>query len=131
MLAVALGVAAASGAGGCGRGPVVTRRAPPATNEAFRVTSVVRDGVSVVAEGQARVFEGAFVAEALDGAGQVLTKASVQAQAGAPAWAGFTAKLTLPDQTAATARSLRLYEASAKDGSPQHVLTVPIPSTSM
>ena len=131
VLAVALGVAAASGTGGCGPGPAVTRRAPPASNEAFRVKSVVRSGVQVVAEGEASVFEGAFVVEALDGSGRVLTHASVQAQAGAPAWAGFTAKLTLPDQTASTARSLRLYEASPKDGSPQHVLYVPIPSTSI
>ncbi len=115
--------------GGCGGragtvGPTPARAVSPVSNEAFAVTQATRDASGVTAQGRARVFEATFAADVLDAGGRVLTHSTVHAGAGAPAWGDFTARLPLPEGTPATGLTMRLYEPSAKDGTPLHGLTV-------
>lgn len=128
VLSATLCMIGAAGVGGCGRGGIA-RFMPGMTNNAFRVSSVVRQGVRVVAEGQARVTAGTFVVEALDSAGRVLSQASEHSPSPGQ-WVPFTAHLTLPAAAASTVRSLKFYEADPTSGTQQEVLTVPVPSTS-
>jgi hypothetical protein len=97
-----------------------------ASNEAFRVDRLTLSGALLEVDGRARVFEGGFVAETANAAGVVLARASVQASAGAPAWGDFRAELRLPG-TPSEPLTLRLYEPSPKDGTPAHLLSLPVP----
>jgi len=123
LLALVLTLAAA---GGCNA--IVPKRSPESTNTVFHVTAVVRGGVDVIAQGQARVADGTFVVQALDGNGRVLSQVAEHSPSPG-GWVGFTARLTLPAAAATTARQVRIYEAPPGGGPPQHVLMVPIPPT--
>jgi hypothetical protein len=74
--------------------------------------------------GRARVFEAMFRARVEDAAG-TLVERPVQASEGAPGWGEFDVELPLGRPPRGELR-LVLYEPSAKDGSPIHVLTVPL-----
>lgn len=74
--------------------------------------------------GQARVFEGAFTLELEDGH-NVLATRNVQASAGGPAWGDFDVQLEFAQPTS-PAGTLLFVTYSAKDGSRQEELAVPV-----
>lgn len=68
--------------------------------------------------GMANVYEAQFRVQLIDGSGHVLVDQPVMATAGTGTWGTFdtTYRFTAP---AATTSTLRVYDLSAKDGSPQ------------
>ncbi len=75
--------------------------------------------------GNANVFEAVFIAEIRDAGGAVLAKKIVTATSGTGTRGTFDA--TFPFTTPKTQMgSLVVYEASAKDGSPINVVTIPL-----
>lgn len=115
----------------CGANPGPPRNAtdPAIVVSAPRPGAVVSSPLTVA--GQARVFE-AVVSVALLGPGGdlasgrgVIARTSTMAAAGAPAMAAFSASLPF-DISAPTDACLLVYEASARDGSPQNVVQIPL-----
>jgi Immunoglobulin-like domain of bacterial spore germination. len=100
---------------------------PAAENEAFRVFTPAPDtvlGNSFTVEGQARVFEAAFTWQLEDGH-HILAEGHAMADEGAPAWGNF--KLDIHFEKATQPHMmLLLYVHSAKDGSIEHQLVVPL-----
>lgn len=82
-------------------------------------------GDRVRVRGRARVFEAVFRARVEDEAG-TLAEAVVQAREGAPAWGDFDFELAFRREPEDDEVRLVLFEESAEDGSPIHVLTVPL-----
>lgn len=94
-------------------------------NSAFRHIQVQKLPTgALLLTGQARVFEAQFSWTLLKGA-TVLSTGTAQAAAGAPAWSSFQINLGTPTVPAA-GLTVRLFEPSAKDGSPTHLLPVQI-----
>lgn len=83
----------------------------------------VKDRIRV--RGRARVFEATFQARVEDAKGE-LAQAVVQTSEGAPGWGEFDVELVLKEPPRSPEGRLVLFEASAEDGSPIHVLTVPL-----
>ncbi len=104
---------------------------PVAENNAFRVYEPQEneevDGTFTV-RGEARVFEGAFSWRLEDGH-FVLKEGHATTDAGAPEWGSFQFDVEF-EQTTNPIVTLVLYEASAKDGSPQHELIIPLQADS-
>lgn len=100
---------------------------PVAENAAFRVyepqANTMVDGKFTV-RGDARVFEGAFSWRLEDGH-FVLKEGHAMADQGAPGWGSFRFDVEWERATNPVVM-LILYEASAKDGSPQHELMIPL-----
>lgn len=98
-----------------------------AENEAFRIYSPKPDTVvdnAFVVEGEARVFEGAFRWMLEDGH-RILQEGYVDAEAGAPAWGRFQFEVSY-DKASQPNLMLILYVSSAKDGSMQDELIIPL-----
>ena len=75
--------------------------------------------------GLANVFEAAFQVAVLDGSGRTLTDEHVQASCGTGCWGTFD--VTLPYANGRTQwGTLRVYDLSAKDGSPENVRDYPV-----
>ena len=91
---------------------------------------VERPGVGAVLSspftlaGTASVFEGSFAARLVDGAGQSIVRAQVQASAGAPERGHF--RVTLPFSTTAQNGTLVVYSQSMEDGSRQNEVRIPV-----
>jgi germination protein M len=91
---------------------------------------VERPGVGAVLSspfalsGTASVFEGSFAARLVDGAGQNIVRAQVQASAGAPELGHF--RVTLPFSTAAQNGTLVVFSQSMEDGSRQDEVRIPV-----
>lgn len=98
-----------------------------AENSAFRIFAPAPHatvGKTLVVKGEARVFE-AVLSYSIEDGHRVLAKGHVMASKGAPEWGSFEIKITL-DQVTSPAGVLTIYEESAKDGSPIHVLNIPV-----
>jgi hypothetical protein len=82
-------------------------------------------GNPVTILGYANVFEAQFTAQIRDGAGTVLSARTITATCGTGCWGTFLAKLAY---TVAAAQwgTLRVYDASAKDGTPENERVYPI-----
>lgn len=125
VLLLGMGLAVA----GCGA-PPAPQTPPPihavsGSNSAFRHVRVQKlPSGALLLTGQARVFEAQFSWTLLKGA-TVLSMGTAHAAAGAPAWSAFQINLGTPIVPAA-GLTVRLYEPSAKDGSPTHILPVQI-----
>ncbi len=76
-------------------------------------------------EGKARVFEAAFSWVVEDGHNEI-AEGHEMTDAGAPDWGNFSFTVTLKNVEQATIPHLILFEASAKDGSRQSELVVPL-----
>ncbi|RBW71094.1 Gmad2 immunoglobulin-like domain-containing protein [Bacillus taeanensis] len=96
-------------------------------NEAFKITSPLPNqkiNGSFLVEGEARVFEANFLYRLEDGH-NVLAEGFVTASEGAPGWGEFSFEINYEGATSPSA-VLVIYEGSAKDGSPQHELFIPL-----
>ena len=76
-------------------------------------------------KGKAQIFEANF-SWRLQAGNKELTKGIATTDAGAPEWGNFDFTIEVPADIAPTAVTLILFEISAKDGSPQHELEVPL-----
>lgn len=76
-------------------------------------------------QGQARVFEGTLQLTLKDAGGQKLADTSAQASVGAPEWGDYTALLPFA-VTSRQEATLEVYSLSARDGSAQFLVTVPV-----
>ncbi|MDP9237894.1 MAG: Gmad2 immunoglobulin-like domain-containing protein [Chloroflexota bacterium] len=90
-----------------------------------RCAADVPGGASLAVSGSARVFEAALTVELRAASGAVLAARQVTADAGAPAIGNWTTQFDL-DGIAAGAYELVAYNLSARDGTPEHVFSIPI-----
>jgi len=100
---------------------------PKAENDAFRVYTPMPDeelGNEFVIEGEARVFEGAFSWSLEDGH-HIYAEGEALAEAGAPEWGRFQIEVKF-DHAVQSNMMLVLYVKSAKDGTFQHTLAIPL-----
>lgn len=99
------------------------------SNQAFVIHEIDGDNGSYTITGEARVFEGVFQYAISDGHDYLLTD-HLQLEAGAPEWAPFTIKVSLPQSKLPGNGTLMLeiYEESAKDDSRMNELFVPLQS---
>ncbi|WP_168121040.1 Gmad2 immunoglobulin-like domain-containing protein [Paenibacillus sp. HB172176] len=98
-----------------------------AENEAFRVFAPKPDTVmnaSFTVEGEAKVFEAAFNWSLEDGH-TILAEGHETADGGAPAWGAFSFQVSF-DKASQENMTLILYTTSAKDGSAEHQLIIPL-----
>lgn len=101
--------------------------APVAENEVFRVHSPkpgTEAGPSFTVEGEARVFEAAFSWKLEDGH-TILAEGHEMADGGAPEWGNFRFNISY-DKASQADITLILFVYSAKDGSVEHELIVPL-----
>ncbi|WP_449539424.1 BsuPI-related putative proteinase inhibitor [Ferdinandcohnia sp. Marseille-Q9671] len=93
--------------------------AEPEGNTAFRNVQVLGENGEYVVTGEVRVFEATFFYAVEDGHDYVIPETLQNASEGAPAWAPFEIKISIPKEKlpANGALILHLYERSAKDGS--------------
>ncbi len=100
---------------------------PIVENEAFRIFSPKTKAHvpnTFTVEGEARAFEGAFSWTLEDGH-NILAEGHEMADAGAPAWGHFKFDVSY-EKASQPNLMLILYIHSAKDGSPQHQLILPL-----
>ncbi|MDQ0247055.1 hypothetical protein J2S09_004696 [Bacillus fengqiuensis] len=97
-------------------------------NEAFKIMAPVPNqtihGVFTL-KGEARVFEATFHYRLEDDHHNVLAEGFITADKGAPEWGDFEAEISFKETTSSNA-ILTIFEESAKDGSPQHELFIPL-----
>ena len=77
-------------------------------------------------KGQGQIFEASFSWVVEDGHYE-LAEGFTTTDAGAPDWGNFDFTLDVPKKDANSTLTLILYESSAKDGSRQHELLIPLP----
>lgn len=98
-------------------------------NDAFRDISVKKTGTDTyTVTGKARIFE-AVVEYVIEDGHDELAKGSVTASAGAPNWGDFTATIKVKKAEPNSTLLLILFETSAKDGSRQNELMIPLPTS--
>lgn len=100
---------------------------PIAENAAFRIFSPAPEtevGATFKVTGEARVFEAAFSWMLEDGH-DVLAEGHVMADKGAPDWGSFEFEVSYENATNPTLL-LIIYVASAKDGSMEHEVIIPL-----
>ncbi|HSN48136.1 MAG TPA: Gmad2 immunoglobulin-like domain-containing protein [Flavobacterium sp.] len=111
----------------------VTKEVPPEpstskkySNQRFREVQVEKlaDNQFRV-RGQGQIFEASFNWVVEDGHYE-LAEGFETTDAGAPEWGNFDFTLDIPKKDANSTLTLILYESSAKDGSRQHELPVPL-----
>src|SRR5215217_3775401 len=124
LLAAAQSRSSAQPASACGTNP----SPPDAADASVRVTAP-EPGATVVSPlrvvGQARVFEATVSLELRDGAGRVIARGTAMAAEAGPALAPFETTLSFT-VTGETPACLRVFEESARDGSPRNVVQVPL-----
>ena len=97
------------------------------SNERFREVNVQKiDSNRFVIQGKAQIFEANFGWVVEDGHHE-LKKGFEMTDAGAPAWGNFMFPLKVEKPRPNSTLTLVLYESSAKDGSRQHELVIPLP----
>lgn len=98
-----------------------------AENDAFKVFEPAPDSVvdnEITVRGEARVFEATVSYEFEDGH-NILDEGTVTASQGAPDWGEFEIKISFDEVTNDTGMIV-LFEESAKDGSRQNELIIPV-----
>lgn len=92
---------------------------PEEENTAFRNVQVLGENGEYTVTGEVRVFEATFFYAVEDGHDYVVPETVQMASEGAPAWAPFEIKISIPKDKIPSngALILHLYERSAKDGS--------------
>lgn len=96
------------------------------SNERFRNVRVKTTGENqFLVTGQGQIFEASFSWKVEDGHDQI-AEGFATTDAGAPAWGNFSFTVTVQKKRPESTLHLVLYEASAKDGSPQYQLPVPL-----
>lgn len=105
-----------------------TRKMWEEQSPAILVTSpgwggAVSEGTSI--RGTANVFEAVFTLQIFDDAGLKLMEATVRASSGTGTRGTWSVKAKL-GTTTATRGTIKVFDASAKDGKPQHVVVIPV-----
>ena len=96
------------------------------SNERFKNVTVRDLGNNeFLIEGQAQVFEASFSWIVEDGHEEIMQGYNTT-DAGAPAWGNFSFTISAKKKRANSTLHLVLFEASAKDGSRQHQLPIPL-----
>src|SRR5690606_10057579 len=90
-------------------------------NERFRNVRVSRQDDSIRVTGEARVFEANFLYEVFHNT-QKVKDSFITASIGAPEWGSFKFSVKLPETQPGDSVFVRIYESSAKDGSPLGIL---------
>lgn len=104
---------------------------PRATSDRIAVTApkpgaIANSGADLTVTGAARVFEANVVWRVLDSAGKVVANGHFTASLGSsPVWGTFNTRIAMPANVRGNL-TLEVYEASAKDGSPQGVVQIPL-----
>ncbi|WP_010278396.1 Gmad2 immunoglobulin-like domain-containing protein [Paenibacillus senegalensis] len=98
-------------------------------NQAFRIHEITGSNGNYTITGEARVWEASFVYAVSDGHDYLLEDFTT-ASNGAPSWGNFTIDLAIPQDRLPVngTLTLEIWEASAKDGSPLHLLNIPLES---
>lgn len=97
------------------------------SNERFKTVTVTKQSTGeFVVKGNARVFEAAISWVVEDGHNE-LKSGHEMADAGAPAWGNFNFSLSVAKARDNSTLHIILFEASAKDGSRQSELAIPLP----
>ena len=104
--------------------------APPAPtvygNERFKNVTISKTGEHTWrASGKAQIFEATFGWVVEDGH-EELVRGFHQTDAGAPEWGNFDFNVTVPSNENVNTLHLILFETSAKDGSRQYELAIPL-----
>lgn len=97
-------------------------------NEAFKIMAPVPNQKihnNFILKGKARVFEATFQYKLEDDQHNILAEGFITADKGAPEWGDFEVEISLKETTG-TKAMLTIFEESAKDGSPQHELFIPL-----
>jgi hypothetical protein len=95
-------------------------------NETFKDVLLKKTGETTYeVTGKARVFEAVYHYLVKDG-NEVVTDGHGMTDAGAPAFGNFSFTVDVKKKTATEALYLILFEVSAKDGSRQHELPIPL-----
>ena len=96
-------------------------------NERFKDVTVQKIGADTFTiEGKGQIFEANFGWVVEDGH-QELKSGHEMTDAGAPEWGKFKFRVEVEKQRPISTLTLVLYETSAKDGSRQHELPMPLP----
>src|SRR4029079_14102022 len=104
---------------------------PRATSDRIAVTApkpgdIANSGADLTVTGSARVFEANVVWRVLDSTGKVVANGHFLSSLGSSAlWGTFNTKIPLPANVRGNL-TLELYEASARDGSAQGVVRIPL-----
>ena len=104
---------------------------PRATSERIAVTApkpgaIANSGADLTVTGSARVFEANVVWRVLDSTGKVVANGHFLASLGSSAmWGTFNTRIPMPANVRGNL-TLEVYEASAKDGSAQGVVQIPL-----
>lgn len=96
------------------------------SNERFKEVKVTRKGKhTFLVTGKAQIFEAVFGWVVEDGHNELL-KGHARTEAGAPSWGDFSFEISAGKQDPNTTLMLILFEESARDGSRQYELPVPL-----
>lgn len=96
------------------------------SNERFRTVTVQKlDDATFRVKGQGQIFEASFSWVVEDGHYE-LAEGFETTDAGAPEWGNFDFTLAVPQKDTNSTLTLILFEISAKDGSRQHELPIPL-----
>ena len=96
------------------------------SNETFKDVVLKKTGETIYeVHGKARVFEASYHYLVKDG-NEIVTDGHGTTDAGAPAFGNFNFTVNVKKKTATEALYLVLFEVSAKDGSRQHELPIPL-----
>lgn len=76
--------------------------------------------------GRARVFEATLQVHLVDEEGRTISRKTVMASAGAPEWGSFTTSVQYTAPTSPRKATLQVYTLSAKDGSVQDLVRIPL-----
>jgi hypothetical protein len=96
------------------------------SNERFRAVTVQKlDDATFRVKGQGQIFEASFSWVVEDGHYE-LAEGFETTDAGAPEWGNFDFTLAVPQKDTNSTLTLILFEISAKDGSRQHELPIPL-----
>ena len=104
---------------------------PRATSDRIAVTApkpgdIANSGADLTVTGSARVFEANVVWRVLDSTGKVVANGHFLSSLGSSAvWGTFNTKIPMPANVRGNL-TLELYEASARDGSAQGVVRIPL-----
>ena len=96
------------------------------SNERFKEVEIKKTAAGKYqVSGRAQLFEGALSWIIEDGHNEV-AKGHSMTSAGAPAWGEFKFNISIDKERQNSSLTLILFEASAKDGSRQHELNIPL-----
>lgn len=120
-------------AGRAAEGTVTPKKSTEQQQEKTAVNIVVdqpKPGTAVASpflvSGRARVFEATLQVHLIDEKGATVSRKTVTASAGAPEWGKFTTSIQYSPPSTPRKATLQVYTLSAKDGSVQDLVSIPL-----